>query len=167
MNEAKRVCWRVCSKNIGVESWIIFEPGVMVEINKYRQHQFYKQPESCGVLLGERRGQHLLVTNLSTPFPTDDRTPIGYTRHSEGHQGIVNYYHHQSNGAIQYIGEWHTHPQVSASPSITDYCEWARTMESPANKNKKMIFFIAGTNEDWLGLYSDSILLQVDIWPSL
>src|SRR5690606_25618266 len=110
--------------------------------------------------LGEIRGDHIIITNLSTPFPTDRRTPVGYYRDPLGHQQLVNHYHKISSGEVQYIGEWHTHPQLNATPSLTDYIEWTKTMELPGNKFKKMVFFIAGLDKDWLGAYSQSKLIE-------
>lgn len=140
--------------------WIIFEPTVILEIDRYRQYEYFKQPEACGVLLGEIRGDHIIITNLTTPFASDQRTPVGYHRSTEGHQQLVNYYHQISGGEVQYVGEWHTHPQLNAKPSTTDYIEWARTMELSANKFKKLVFFIAGIDQDWLGAYSQTVLLE-------
>lgn len=156
--EDRRTYWEFTTENKSF--WVIFESEVISEIDRHRQHEYFQQPESCGVLLGEIRGDHIIVTNVSTPFPSDKRTPVGYHRDPAGHQQLVNYYHKISSGEIQYIGEWHTHPQLNAKPSMTDYIEWARTMEIPTNKFKKLIFFIAGIEQDWLGAYDKNILLK-------
>ncbi|PTQ86790.1 Mov34/MPN/PAD-1 family protein [Agitococcus lubricus] len=137
---------------------VVVEDSVMSTIDRWRQHDLYKQSEACGILLGERRGNSLRVTHATEPYKTDQRTPTYYQRNTSGHQDVVNYLHQQSHGAIQYLGEWHTHPQLEATPSSTDYQEWARTTQLSRFRYTQLIFFIAGIKSDWLGSIDNQVL---------
>lgn len=62
----------------------------------------------------------------------------------------MNRLHGSSQGRIQYLGEWHTHPQKYAKPSSTDYKEWHKTCQY--FKDQPVLFFIAGIHRDWIGV---------------
>lgn len=140
---------------------VVIEDVVMRTIDRWRQREFYKQSEACGILLGERRGErgeYLRVTHITEPCGTDQRQPTYYRRNTHGHQEVVSLLHRQSHGEIQYLGEWHTHPENKSSPSSVDYQEWARTTQLSRFKNSSLIFFIAGIEADWLGVIDHQIL---------
>ena len=138
---------------------VSFESKVLEVINTYRQERYRQQLESCGILMGEKRGvdcENVNVTHLSTPEDTDERTPTYYKRNVQGHQDCLNQLHNSSRGRIQYLGEWHTHPQDKASPSHIDYMEWHKTCRY--FKDIPVLFFIAGIHEDWLGIQKNEVL---------
>ena len=138
---------------------VSFEVHVLEIIDRFRQRKYYSQLESCGILMGEKRGLHgedIHVMHLSTPKITDFRTPVYYKRGVYGHQEHLNQLHDSSQGRIQYLGEWHTHPQKNAKPSSTDYREWRKTCKY--FKEQPVLFFIAGVHEDWLGIQKNEVL---------
>ena len=56
----------------------------------------------------------------------------------------------QSDGTIDYLGEWHTHPEHSPSPSTIDTGGWRRIW---SKRKTPMLFVIAGTQDRlWIGL---------------
>lgn len=136
--------------------------SLIQQFNEWRQVRT-AQNEACGVIIGERRGQHYLVTGFTPPMPTDTRTRYFCKRHIMGHQQIIDWHHEQSFGRIQYIGEWHSHPEKTAQPSLTDLREWNVTQcylkkEQALND---MLCFILGTEKDWLGVYSHGELYNM------
>ncbi len=51
---------------------------------------------------------------------------------------------------MDYIGEWHTHPETEPTPSSIDKREWRKICHT---KNEPMVFLIAGTrNVLWVGV---------------
>lgn len=131
---------------------ILIEDTVINDMHEFQQLRI-SLPEACGILMGERRGinqQYLILKHISTPQPTDIRQPYYYHRQTDGHQEILNHYHKVSNGAIQYIGEWHTHPQKIAKPSLTDYMAWIQTCSFFSNT--VLVFYIVGNEQDWIGI---------------
>lgn len=156
-----RLCWSV-SQGAG-NYWVIFENTVFEEMLKWRQVELFKQPEACGILFGEIRGSHLWVTGASTPFETDNRTPVSYKRNVAGHQDLLEEKHRASNGRIHYLGEWHTHPERKPAPSLTDYMEWAKTANCKDFYKRKLIFLILGIDSTWLGVHERGILTKASI----
>jgi integrative and conjugative element protein (TIGR02256 family) len=51
----------------------------------------------------------------------------------------------QSSGRLQYLGEWHTHPEDQPSPSTTDLGSWRRHLIA----QEQMILLIVGRTEIW------------------
>lgn len=98
--------------------------------------------ESGGVLVGERRGPHFLITHLTMPMPTDTRRPLSIRRSPKGHVDFIERLVKESKGRLSYCGEWHTHPQRHPSPSGTDIDTWIRLNRE---LNIPLIHIIAGT----------------------
>jgi integrative and conjugative element protein (TIGR02256 family) len=131
---------------------ILIEDIVVKNMRSYQQSE-KGLPEACGILMGEKRGinqEYLILKHISTPQPSDIRQPYYYRRQANGHQEILNHYHKLSNGAIQYMGEWHTHPQKIAKPSLTDYMAWLQTCNFFTNT--VLVFYIVGNEQDWIGI---------------
>ena len=137
---------------------VLMQPSVLEKIDQWRQKGFLSQAEACGILLGERKGfkgkeQYLNITDITLPYNTDIRKPTAYIRNTEGHQAYLDELHKQSKGRIQYLGEWHSHPQNVATPSSIDYREWHKCcLNFP---NVPVVFNIAGVTEDWMGIQAD------------
>lgn len=157
-NGATPLIWSI-DKNSSI-SHVMMENSVLHIIKKWRQYDLLKQSEACGILMGERRGEYLRVTHISEPLATDYRRPNFYQRSISGHQQILDFLHKSSEGQIQYLGEWHTHPQNMASPSIVDYQEWAKTTALQQFCQTQLIFFIAGITDDWLGVIDHQVLYR-------
>jgi integrative and conjugative element protein (TIGR02256 family) len=47
---------------------------------------------------------------------------------------------------LQYLGEWHTHPEDSPSPSSIDLGTWQRHLNAD---NEQMVLLIVGRKEIW------------------
>ena len=142
---------------------VSFDAEVFSAIEKFRQRKYFMQLESCGILMGEKRGmrgEDIHIMHLSTPKITDFRTPVYYKRGVLGHQEHLNRLHGSSQGRVQYLGEWHTHPQKYAKPSSTDYREWHKTCKY--FKDQPVLFFIAGVYGDWIGVQKNKTLYLPD-----
>lgn len=80
--------------------------------------------EAGGVLIGETRPESLAVTEATTPQPGDTRGRLFFNRKAEGHQEHVVARWKESDGRLDYIGEWHTHPEKRPQPSLVDRAGW-------------------------------------------
>ncbi|EEV23304.1 Mov34/MPN/PAD-1 family protein [Moraxella sp. CTOTU49803] len=139
---------------------ILIEDSIVERMHSYQQHE-NGLPEACGILMGEKRGinqEYLILKYISTPQPSDIRQSYYYHRQINGHQEILNHYHKLSNGAIQYMGEWHTHPQKIAKPSLTDYMAWLQTCKY--FKNICLVFYIVGNEQDWIGIQKNEQIFE-------
>jgi integrative and conjugative element protein (TIGR02256 family) len=105
--------------------------------------------EAGGILIGKRRGQHLEITVASPPQADDKRSRCKFVRSPTGHQEIADERWVASEGEENYLGEWHTHPEVNATPSELDLREWKKL----ARKNEEpLVFIIAGLERSYCPL---------------
>lgn len=130
-------------------AFVLLEPSVLDGILAQRQ-QGPGDPEAGGILLGMRRGEHIHVTQLTSPGPQDRRTRTAFHRARQSHQELALRQWRDSGGVMDYLGEWHTHPEAGPSPSATDLREWRTPLRS---YDTALVFLIAGTREElWIGL---------------
>jgi integrative and conjugative element protein (TIGR02256 family) len=124
---------------------ILFEGEVLAGIARYRQ-QSATAPEQGGVLLGYRRDPHLHVAAATFPAHGDQATRISFKRNDPSHAATALRMWKGTEHTMDYLGEWHTHPEAHPSPSSIDTFAWA-TIRAAAPE--VMLFVIAGTAEDW------------------
>lgn len=102
--------------------------------------------ESGGVIIGERRGKHLVVRMISIPNQDDIRKRNFVDRIGAHHQKVVNKAFEDTDGTWQYLGEWHTHPEDYPSPSGTDLKSWNTNLKS----NDPFVLIIVGRIKFWV-----------------
>lgn len=137
--------------------YILIEPAVLKLVRDYCQHQV-SIPESGGILLGYRRGDHLHIVAATTPQPDDQRMRFRFFRRDPNHQKAAIRHWGKSGNTIDYIGEWHTHPEPNPTPSSLDISEWIKIC---CARKTIMVFLIAGwTGDLWLGVGRDQNILQ-------
>ncbi|MGE4069825.1 MAG: Mov34/MPN/PAD-1 family protein [Lysobacterales bacterium] len=120
---------------------ILVESGVLSALEPFRQYES-SSPEAGGILLGFRRGIHLHVVDLTTPQSCDTRSRMRFHRETEGHQQIALAHWSASGGYMDYLGEWHTHPERRPTPSMIDRKEWKAII---INRTTPMLFLVLGT----------------------
>lgn len=128
------------------ESLVVISSEVTNTLLSYRQTN-NSSPESAGVLIGERRGVHIILKTLSIPSCWDIRSRFMVDRVSLHHQKTVDDAFKKSNGEWQYLGEWHTHPEDVPKPSIMDYTSWHKNLKSEL----PLILIIVGRTHFWVG----------------
>lgn len=136
---------------------LLIDGDVLVEFDRYRQRRS-RDSESGGLLLGYRRGQHLHVTSITGPQSSDRATRVSFRRSCEGHAKIADDEWLSSGRRKDYLGEWHTHPEMRAMPSAIDKREWAKLLQG---RDNALLFIILGTHEDWFGLGAGTEIRQV------
>lgn len=133
--------------------------GVVIDLISDYQQQGTSTPEAGGIFLGYRRGIHLHVVQATTPQPKDRRTRYRFDRHDQHHQAIATKEWMGSDGTIDYVGEWHTHPQTNPMPSALDISEWGKIHR---NREFPMIFLIVGLAETiWVGVGGNNQILRL------
>lgn len=123
---------------------LVILPSVLGRLLSYRQLNLSCK-EAAGVLIGERRGPHLVVHQASEPGKGDIRRRGFVDRRGPHHQAAVKEAFLSSSGRLQYIGEWHTHPEDVPSPSSTDLNSWKRYLVA----DEPMVLLIVGRTEIW------------------
>lgn len=128
---------------------ILVEADVIERLKPFRQFNI-SSPESGGILMGYRRGNHLHIAAISSPQPGDRQHRFGFYRQARSHQRIALRHWKEEHQTMDYLGEWHTHPEVSPTPSSIDTGEWRRLCES---RTMAMVFLILGTADTvWVGV---------------
>jgi integrative and conjugative element protein (TIGR02256 family) len=140
------------------DGFILIEDQVIRILDRYRQRSS-GSPESGGILLGYRRELHLHVTEATVPLGTDIRSRTRFFRSADPHRQAAHARWRESGGTMDYVGEWHTHPEINPSPSTIDRVAWERICNS---RKAPMLFIIAGTHDRlWIGLGVDVSLHRV------
>lgn len=147
------VVWEVASQH----KRILVEGAALQTMDRYRQDRDNKA-EAGGILLGYRKGTNLHVVQATVPQPTDRRKRFRFDRLAHRHQQIALEQWSISGGTIDYIGDWHTHPEIDPTPSNLDIKEWAKVTN---RLTKPMVFMIVGiTGRIWFGLSVDQHLIK-------
>lgn len=98
---------------------IIVNDKILDDIRKY--YCLNTNYETGGILLGKFNKENRVVEITEVhELKTNFFSRILYKRSGRKAQKIINRRWHETNGVINYIGEWHTHPNMQAVPSSTD-----------------------------------------------
>lgn len=125
--------------------YILLRSQVLNVLESFSQSE--DQHESGGILLGSYRGDHIEVVHATNPAPSDDRSPVSFNRLRQCHQQSAEEMWAASNGTVTYIGEWHTHPELTPNPSQIDLNSWKNLLPQ-----RPMVLLIQGYNEIYIGL---------------
>jgi integrative and conjugative element protein (TIGR02256 family) len=135
---------------------VLIEPSVWTGISKFRQEECGKL-EGGGILLGYRREAHLHIVEATTPQASDRRSLFGFFRRERFHQKVALQRWTESNETMDYLGEWHTHPELNPIPSRLDQVEWQKIYSGAL----PMVFVILGVNGAyWAGVSMNNNLMR-------
>lgn len=127
--------------------WVLLTPAIQTVLHKYRQLGPFDH-EAGGILLGFRRGEIDLELTLATePTPKDKRGMFSFFRSTWHHQDVARQQWMKSGGTVDYLGDWHTHPEDHPTPSSTDRREWEKLRR---NSPRPLIFIIVGRVDIYL-----------------
>jgi len=106
-----------------------------------RFKQPHTSPETGGALGGYfRRDGTLIISHIMPPSPKSRGGFAWFKRHRGDAQIFVNTVFTDSGGAVNYAGEWHTHPEPFPEPSGRD----RKMMNDLLKRSKLEIDFLAG-----------------------
>lgn len=126
-------------------SLLVFSESVLRVFDTHRQTGF-QSFEGGGILLGYVRGDHLEVLHATEPSSKDKRHRFLFEREKQGHQEEALRLWKESGGLVRYLGEWHTHPQKSPTPSGMDRAEWEKLAQLRTDR-RPVLTVIVGTQE--------------------
>lgn len=127
---------------------LLVEPQLLERLAAFRQMET-SAPEAGGILMGYRRGPHTHVTEATVPTSRDVRRRFGFFRHATHHQRVALRRWKESGETMDYVGEWHTHPEDDPSPSAVDLRHWR---EIAQGSTRPMVFLIVGRSSCWCGV---------------
>ncbi|MXO69023.1 hypothetical protein GRI72_09320 [Altererythrobacter marinus] len=107
--------------------------------------------EAGGLLLGYRKGIDFEVIAATLPNQWDRASSARFVRSVRGHRIRALREWKKSQGSVDWIGEWHSHPHGALRPSYIDLTNWKKLR---TQTGKEMVFAIVGFND--LGLWLQS-----------
>ena len=105
--------------------------------------------EQGGLLLGYRKENAIQITTYTPPQRWDYSTPTLFKRSTKGHAELAKNEWCRSGKKADWLGEWHTHPSGSATPSFVDKRSWLRIA---GHTGKEMVFLIFAQHQVYAGL---------------
>jgi integrative and conjugative element protein (TIGR02256 family) len=132
----------------GPDARVLIEDDVLHRLQAYRQIGRAAR-EAGGVLLGYRRGEHLHVAAATVPAALDQRSRYGFVRLDPSHQARATRGWKLSGGRLDYLGDWHTHPEADPQPSGLDCLEWRKLC---LTVGAGLLFVVVGTEGWWFGV---------------
>ena len=136
---------------------LLIEPQVLERLAAFKQLE-KSAPEAGGILMGYRRGPHTHVTEATVPTTRDVQRRFGFFRHATHHQRVALRRWKESGETLDYVGEWHTHPEDDPSPSSIDLKHWRDIAQV---SSRPMVFLIVGRWSNWSGVGLRSSLARV------
>ncbi|MGB0681467.1 MAG: Mov34/MPN/PAD-1 family protein [Magnetovibrionaceae bacterium] len=117
----------ICFRN-PVNDGLILLPRILLQRmrNRLADRSFGRRVEAGGILLGAYRGPHIEITDCTEPLPLDRQSSHMFDRIDPGHQKQARRLWSSTKETHTYVGEWHTHPGGSLSPSGTDKIGWQK-----------------------------------------
>lgn len=126
----------------------------------YSNRQTGNRKEVGGILLGRIFSSHIVVDKATKPQLLDISNMFSFIRNPFGHQQSINKAWKSSQGTVNYLGEWHTHPELYPKPS-TDDIQFIKETRSYKGVDYPTLMIIVGMETDlWLGLQSDNYLYK-------
>jgi len=147
-------------------SFLLIPQSILIEIKLHAQHRL-RDLEAGGIIIGALRRKdsrpmsltlppHIEVIGITTPFADDDRTRNSFVRKSKSHIKAVKKAKLASNNNIDYLGEWHTHPEDNPSPSGVDQLHWEKNLF-----NRHAVLIIVGRKSIWLGYWDGKVAVKL------
>lgn len=106
--------------------------------------------ETGGVLLGWRNGDAVVVGRVVGAGPRAERWPTGMRPDTEYQATKIAEAFQRSDGAVTYLGDWHSHPGTMPDPSKRDRKTLRNiAADADAQCQEPVMLIIAGGEPDW------------------
>lgn len=105
--------------------------------------------EAGGILLGRQISGTLdiVLDEITTPSIDDRQTRFSFFRSKRLTQARIEAAWTESSGTLNYLGEWHTHPEDTPRPSCIDRAGWRSLSRKGVFQLDSLLFVIVGRNE--------------------
>jgi len=129
--------WRVCTDRVFAR-----------KLRKHRQAQLPR--ETGGVLIGnfDQENRVVYLADMLPSPPDSEEWPTLYVRGSQGLESAVKRVRERTDNQLQYIGEWHSHPDgYNTEPSGDDKTVFGWLAEHAARDSNPPVMAIAGEKD--------------------
>ncbi len=145
----------VLTANSAAKIYTMSNKGLFkVSIEAYDRMREYIQDndvkaEAGGVMLGRFiiDSKNIVVDRVTVPLLGDKRDRYKFFRSAKPHQRVIDNAWEKTNGRVNYLGEWHTHPENYPSPSRIDYEAWEKKLKHDVFSSRYLYFIIMGIKE--------------------
>lgn len=144
---------------------ITLADNVLDHFERYRQLRYWDK-EAGGQLFARFEGNHTLIQEVTGPRPNDKRSRHSYRPDRLAEQREIQ---EMFDKNFHYVGDWHTHPSASPSPSDTDVLNISSCVARSEHELNGFLMIIVGTDPFPQGLRvslhtaeGKNVLLRVD-----
>jgi integrative and conjugative element protein (TIGR02256 family) len=88
--------------------------------------------------------EDVVIDMATLPTVEDRQGRYFYKRERATAQEIINKLWKESEQTVNYLGEWHTHPENIPHPSAPDLKNWKRIMRTAQYEQSSLFFVIVG-----------------------
>jgi integrative and conjugative element protein (TIGR02256 family) len=127
----------------------VIQPGVLTTFALHQQLR-PRDTEAGGQLFGRVVENQVWVELATGPRRTDIRSRYFYQPNRRAEQGEIDHYHLQG---LLFLGDWHTHPEPSPTPSSRDLESIRETFKKSVHHLNGFLLVIVGTQSLPSGLY--------------
>ncbi len=150
------------------DSLLCIEDSVLKTLKKRCQNS--QMNERGGILLGKVTEDYsqFTITEVSEPSVEDSSGPLYFHRNQARAQKIINQRWKESDGEINYLGEWHTHPQINPIPSGIDYLlAWESVYKNVTEIDTIFMIIVGMTGNLYIGYQNRGMkkLERINIIP--
>ena len=140
---------------------LFIKESVKEKLKKFKQKK--GMVENGGILLGKIKEDfsEYVITDISTPSIKDKQGPYNFIRSKEQAQIIINKKWRKSKGVINYLGEWHTHPEVKPTPSIIDIKLLNDCVKNNLMEYRELFMIIVGTEGHFYIGYQNNLMKKM------
>lgn len=132
-------------------------------VKVFRKYEWGRNgSESGGILLGHIYRSRTEIVQVTTPNKHDTWGPLFFIRSKIGAQPIINRAWKRSNKVLNYVGEWHTHPEVYPKPSDVDKRMIMKSFKETEMEIDFLYLIIVGCdNTYWVGKQMGNQLVEL------
>jgi integrative and conjugative element protein (TIGR02256 family) len=106
--------------------------------------------ETGGILLGYRHSAtEVVITDAIGPGPTADHRRTGFRPDAQWQTRELARRYHEAGRRIEYLGDWHTHPGGTTTPSSTDRRTLHAIARHPEARCPQPIMAIIAAEHPW------------------
>ncbi len=122
----------------------------LATFHAYRQRRFFHR-EAGGQLFARVRGNDWEIVTATGPRARDRRDRFSFWPHRASEQDEI--YEHHALG-LEYVGDWHTHPQNVPSPSSDDLTSIRNVVRRSIHHPPGFLLLIVGRSPFPIGLWA-------------
>ncbi len=145
---------------VGFEKSLVINTSVTDTFRRYEQLR--GRNESGGILLGKVFPNSVTIEKVTTPSIFDRYSRSFFIRSKKSAQKVINKSWFNSNGQLNYLGEWHTHCVEHPTPSPQDRKMIQNSFDTTIMEIDFLFLIIIGlSNTIWVGVQTENGLWRL------